>query len=172
MTGSIGPRSIGIVGAGTMGAGIAQVAAVAGRGVLLADAVPGAAERAVAGVRDRVKAQVARGRLSVDPDALDLTPVDSVAGLAGCGVVIEAIIEDLTVKRALFSELERVVAIDTILASNTSSLSPTAGAGGGTTRRHSSPCHTSASGSSCPACRRPGCATTTRGRTGVGSRGG
>jgi 3-hydroxybutyryl-CoA dehydrogenase len=126
MTVSIGHAAIGVVGAGTMGAGIAQVAAVAGRRVLITDAVPGAAERAVAGIRDRVKAQVARGRLSVDPDALDLTATASVAGLAGCGVVIEAIIEDLAVKRALFSELERVVAADAILASNTSSLSPTA----------------------------------------------
>src|ERR1700733_8462238 len=115
MTVSIGTGSIGVVGAGTMGAGIAQVAAVAGRRVLITDAVPGAAERAVAGIRDRVKAQVARGRLTVDPDALDLTATDSVAGLAGCAVVIEAIIEDLTVKRALFGELERIVAIDTIL---------------------------------------------------------
>jgi 3-hydroxybutyryl-CoA dehydrogenase len=122
--------SIGVVGAGTMGAGIAQVAAVAGRRVLIADAVPGAAERAVAGIRDRVKAQVARGRLSVDPDTLDLTAVDSGDGLAGCEVVIEAIIEDLAVKRALFAELETVVAADTILASNTSSLSPTALAAG------------------------------------------
>ena len=130
MTVSIGAGSIGVVGAGTMGAGIAQVAAVAGRRVLITDAVPGAAERAVAGIRDRVKAQVARGRLTVDPDALDLTATDSVAGLAGCAVVIEAIIEDLTVKRALFGELERIVAIDTILASNTSSLSPTALAAG------------------------------------------
>src|SRR5580658_11339961 len=90
---------VGVVGAGTMGAGIAQVAATAGRRVLIADAVPGAAARAVAAIRDRVKAQVAKGRLSVDPDALDLTAVDSVAGLAGCGVVIEAIIEDLKVKQ-------------------------------------------------------------------------
>ena len=103
-------RTIGVVGAGTMGAGIAQVAAVAGRRVLIADTVPGAAERAVAGIRDRVKAQVAKGRLSVDPGALDLTAVDSADGLAECGVVIEAIIEDLAVKRALFGELETVVA--------------------------------------------------------------
>jgi 3-hydroxybutyryl-CoA dehydrogenase len=130
MTGSIGPRSIGIVGAGTMGAGIAQVAAVAGRRVLLADAAPGAAERAVAGVRDRVKAQVAKGRLSVDPDVLDLAAVNSADDLAECGVVVEAIIEDLAAKRALFDELEAVVADDTILASNTSSLSPTALAAG------------------------------------------
>jgi 3-hydroxybutyryl-CoA dehydrogenase len=99
---------------------------VAGRSVLIADAVPGAAERAVAGIRDRVKAQVAKGRLSVDADALHLTAVDSLASLAECDVVIEAIVEDLTVKRALFAELEAVVAPGAMLASNTSSLSPTA----------------------------------------------
>ena len=130
MTGSIGPGSIGVVGAGTMGAGIAQVAAVAGRTVLIADAVPGAAARAVDGIRERVKAQVARGRLTVDPDALDVTAVDTADGLADCAVVIEAVIEDLAVKRALFAELEAVVADDTILASNTSSISPTALAAG------------------------------------------
>jgi 3-hydroxybutyryl-CoA dehydrogenase len=122
--------SVGIVGAGTMGAGIAQIAAVAGRKVLIADAVPGAAVRAVDAIRDRVKNQVARGRLTVDPDALDLTALDDPVSLAGCAVVIEAIIEDLAVKRALFAELEAVVADDAILASNTSSLSPTALAAG------------------------------------------
>jgi 3-hydroxybutyryl-CoA dehydrogenase len=122
--------SVGIVGAGTMGAGIAQIAAVAGRKVLIADAVPGAAARAVDAIRDRVKTQVARGRLTVDPDALDLTALDDPVSLAGCAVVIEAIIEDLAVKQALFAQLEAVVADDTILASNTSSLSPTALAAG------------------------------------------
>ncbi|MGH3245047.1 MAG: 3-hydroxyacyl-CoA dehydrogenase NAD-binding domain-containing protein, partial [Trebonia sp.] len=122
--------SIGVVGAGTMGAGIAQVAAVAGRRVLITDAVPGAAARAVAGIRDRVRAQVAKGRLRVDPDALDLIAAESADALAECGVVIEAIVEDLAVKRALFGELETVVAADAILASNTSSLSPTALAAG------------------------------------------
>src|SRR6201996_4163756 len=121
---------VGVVGAGTMGAGIAQVAAVAGRRVLIADAVPGAASRAVDVIRDRVKAQVAKRRLTVDPDALDLAAVDGVASLAECGVVIEAVLEDLAVKRALFGELETVVADDAILASNTSSLSPTALAAG------------------------------------------
>src|ERR1700761_5861758 len=100
---------VGVVGAGTMGAGIAQVAAVAGQRVLIADAVPGAAARAVDAIRDRVKAQAAKGRLTVDPDALDLTAVDHGASLAECGVVIEAITEDLAAKRALFAELETVV---------------------------------------------------------------
>jgi 3-hydroxybutyryl-CoA dehydrogenase len=109
-----------------MGAGIAQVAAVAGHPVLIVDAVPGAAARAVDTIRDKVKARVAKGRLSVDPDTLDLTAVDSVAGLAGCAVVIEAVVEDLAVKRSLFAELETVVSAGTVLASNTSSLSPTA----------------------------------------------
>ncbi|HEY0932181.1 MAG TPA: 3-hydroxyacyl-CoA dehydrogenase NAD-binding domain-containing protein, partial [Trebonia sp.] len=122
--------SVGIVGAGTMGAGIAQVAAVAGRRVLVADTVPGAAARAVAGIRDRVKDQVARGRLTVDPDALELAAVESADEFAACGIVIEAILEDLGAKRALFAELEGVVADDAILASNTSSLSPTALAAG------------------------------------------
>jgi 3-hydroxybutyryl-CoA dehydrogenase len=122
--------SVGIVGAGTMGAGIAQVAAVAGHRVLVADAVPGAAARAVAGLRDRVRAQVARGRLTVDPDSLDLTAVDAADDLAGCAIVIEAIVEDLAAKRALFAELESVVTDSAILASNTSSLSPTALAAG------------------------------------------
>src|SRR5690348_18242637 len=122
--------TVGVVGAGTMGAGIAQVAAVAGHPVLIADAVPGAAARAVDRIRDKVKAQVAKGRISIDPDTLGLTAVDSGADLAGCAVVIEAVVEDLEVKRALFAELETVVASDTILASNTSSLSPTALAAG------------------------------------------
>src|SRR3984957_1593420 len=126
---------VGVVGAGTMGAGIAQVAATAGRRVLIADAVPGAAARAVAAIRDRVKAQVAKGRLSIDPDALDLTAVESVAELSGCAVVIEAVVEDLAVKRALFAELEAVAAAGAILASNTSSLSPTALAAGLTSPR-------------------------------------
>ena len=120
----VGP--LGVVGAGTMGAGIAQVAVVAGRRVLIADAVPGAAERAVGAIRERVKAQVAKGRLSVDADALQLRAVDSLAELSECEVVIEAVVEDLPSKRALFAELEGIVATEAILASNTSSLSPTA----------------------------------------------
>ena len=130
MTGTIGAGCVGVVGAGTMGAGIAQVAAVAGRRVLIADAAPGAASRAAGAIRDRVKAQVAKGRLTVDPDTLDLTAVDGVASLAECGVVIEAIVEDLAAKRTLFAELETVVAPAAVLASNTSSLSPTALAAG------------------------------------------
>jgi len=80
--------SVGVVGAGTMGSGIAQVAAVAGHRVVVVDAAAGAAERAVTGIRDRVRSLVARGRLDADADALDLTAADSVTELAGCAVVI------------------------------------------------------------------------------------
>jgi 3-hydroxybutyryl-CoA dehydrogenase len=120
---------VGVVGAGTMGAGIAQVAAVAGRRVLVADAVPGAAERAIAKIRERVKAQAEKGRLDADPAALDLTAVE-IAGLGECGVVVEAIVEELGAKKALFAELEGIVGADCILASNSSSLTPTAMAAG------------------------------------------
>src|ERR1700756_4657521 len=99
---------VGVVGAGTMGAGIAQVAAVAGRRVLLADAVPSAAKRAIAKIRDRVTAQVEKGRLDADPAALDLTAVE-ITGLSECGVVVEAIVEELGAKKALFAGLEGIV---------------------------------------------------------------
>src|SRR5438309_9618865 len=108
--------SIGIVGAGTMGAGIAQVAAVAGHRVLIGDSVLGAADRAIAGIKNRVKARLttSASALSVNPDALDLAAAVNLGDLAECGIVIEAIVEDLAVKRALFAELETVVASDAI----------------------------------------------------------
>lgn len=117
---------IGVVGAGTMGAGIAQVAAVAGHTVVLFDAEPGVAERAVARVRERVKSLVDKGKLNVEPDDLALAAAKSLAEIAPAGVVIEAIVEDLAVKQSLFADLEQVVADDCVLATNTSSLSPTA----------------------------------------------
>ena len=120
---------VGVVGAGTMGAGIAQVAAVSGRRVLLADAVPGAAERAVERIRDRVKSAVAKGRLTVDPDALAITPA-ALEDFGDCDMVVEAIVEDLDAKKGLFASLEDVVGPDAILASNSSSLTPTAMAAG------------------------------------------
>jgi 3-hydroxybutyryl-CoA dehydrogenase len=121
---------VAVVGAGTMGAGIAQVAALAGHQVLLFDAAPGAAERAVSGVGEQVKSLVARGKLDVDSDTLSLTAVDDLGALAPARVVVEAIVEDLAVKRRLFADLERVVAGECVLATNTSSLSPTAIAAG------------------------------------------
>jgi 3-hydroxybutyryl-CoA dehydrogenase len=117
---------IAVIGAGTMGAGIAQVAAVAGHPVLVYDAVPGAAERAVGGVRMRIGALVAKGRLDVDPARLRLHVARALDELAPAGCVVEAVVEDLAVKQALFADLEKVVTPGCVLATNTSSLSPTA----------------------------------------------
>jgi 3-hydroxybutyryl-CoA dehydrogenase len=120
---------VAVVGAGTMGAGIAQVAAVAGHPVIVYDAVEGAAARAVAAVRDRVAGLVQKGRLE-GPVDLRLEVAGELGELARAACVIEAVAEDLAVKQALFADLEKVVAPDCVLATNTSSLSPTAIAAG------------------------------------------
>jgi len=113
-----------------MGAGIAQVAVVAGHPVMVYDAVEGAAERAVAAVRDRVAGLVDKGRLDLDPAGLRLAAATELGELAPARCVIEAVAEDLAVKQALFADLEKVVTPDCVLATNTSSLSPTAIAAG------------------------------------------
>jgi 3-hydroxybutyryl-CoA dehydrogenase len=120
---------VALVGAGTMGAGIAQVAAVAGHPVIVYDAAEGAAARAVAAVRDRVTRLVQKGRLE-GPVDLRLEVAGELGELARAACVIEAVAEDLAVKQALFADLEKVVAPDCVLATNTSSLSPTAIAAG------------------------------------------
>ena len=120
---------VGVIGAGTMGAGIAEVAARAGHAVRLLDVRPGAAEEAVRGIGKRLDRDVGRSRVPAAEAAGvlgRLTVADDVAALAGCTLVVEAIAEDLDVKRALFRELEPVVGPDAVLATNTSSLSVTA----------------------------------------------
>ncbi|MER5492495.1 3-hydroxyacyl-CoA dehydrogenase [Streptomyces sp. NPDC002454] len=123
---------VAVVGTGTMGQGIAQVASVAGHPVLLHDAEPGRAVAAVTAIGDRLARLVAKGRLSAaDRDAaLDrLEPVGSLRELAGAQVVVEAVQERLDVKQRMLRELEAVVGYDCLLATNTSSLSVTAIAG-------------------------------------------
>jgi 3-hydroxybutyryl-CoA dehydrogenase len=122
-------RTIAVIGTGTMGAGIAQVAAASGHPVLLYDAFAGAAEKAVAGTAKVLDGLVAKGRMTQEArDTLigRLACVGSLADLAPASLVVEAVKEDLGIKRALFSELEAIVAPDAILATNTSSLSITA----------------------------------------------
>jgi 3-hydroxybutyryl-CoA dehydrogenase len=119
---------VGVVGAGTMGAGIAQVAALAGHEVRLVDAVAGVADRAVTAVGERLERLAAKDRLRSDEAAAArhrLTAVADVSDLAGCVLVVEAVAEDLAVKRDLFAELEKVCGETAILATNTSSLSVT-----------------------------------------------
>jgi 3-hydroxybutyryl-CoA dehydrogenase len=116
---------IGVVGTGTMGKGIAQVAALAGHRVVLYDAFPTRAATAALAIRESVARLVQRGRIQADPDALLLTVANDLSELALASLVVEAIVEDLGAKQDLFSQLEEVVSLDCILASNTSSLSPT-----------------------------------------------
>jgi 3-hydroxybutyryl-CoA dehydrogenase len=119
---------VGVVGAGTMGAGIAQVAALAGHEVRLVDAVAGVADRAVTAAGERLERLAAKDRLRSDEAAAArhrLTAVADVSDLAGCVLVVEAVAEDLAVKRDLFAELEKVCGETAILATNTSSLSVT-----------------------------------------------
>jgi 3-hydroxybutyryl-CoA dehydrogenase len=125
--------AVGVVGAGAMGSGIAQVAAAAGHPVRIFDTQPGAADRAAAAIAVAFEQQVAKGRLEAGVAAraaARVRSVGAVADLAGCALVVEAIVEDLAVKRALFSDLEAWVGDEAILATNTSSISITAIAAG------------------------------------------
>jgi len=121
--------AVGIIGAGTMGAGIAQVAAVAGHPVVLFDVAPGAAAAGRAKLLQGLPALVKKGKMSsgdVEAIAARIKTAEGLADLADTQLVIEAIVERLDIKQSLFSELEMIVADDAILATNTSSISITA----------------------------------------------
>jgi 3-hydroxybutyryl-CoA dehydrogenase len=116
---------IGVIGAGTMGRGIVQLFAQAGHRVHCFDAQAGAAAKAVDYVGGMIGRGVEKGRISAEQLAQiqgRMHAAGDMAALAECDVVIEAIVEDLEAKRALFRSLEAVVRDDAILASNTSSL--------------------------------------------------
>jgi 3-hydroxybutyryl-CoA dehydrogenase len=124
---------IAVIGAGIMGAGIAQLAAQAGHPVKLFDARPGAAEDAKAKLGTTLQGLVAKGRLTAanaESTRARIEPIATLARAGGSAVVVEAIVEDLAAKRALFRELEAVLADDVIFATNTSSISVTAIANG------------------------------------------
>jgi 3-hydroxybutyryl-CoA dehydrogenase len=121
-------RTIGVVGAGTMGHGIAQVAAQSGYQVTLVDAVPAALERGRVQIGKGLERLTAKGKLS--PEDRDqalgrLTTGGDLAALAGADLVVEAVVEREDVKRNVLSELDRVCPANTILATNTSSISIT-----------------------------------------------
>ena len=121
--------TLGIVGTGVMGRGIAQIAAQAGIRTILYDTREGAAEAARAHVAAQFRKLAEKGKLA--PDAAEsaaarLDVAHVLPHLSPCHVVIEAIVEDLTAKRELFAHLEGLVHKDALLASNTSSLQVTA----------------------------------------------
>jgi 3-hydroxybutyryl-CoA dehydrogenase len=123
------PSAVGVVGAGTMGAGIAQVACVAGFETHLHDPVETALDRGVEQVRQGIEREVERGRMTRDDAGAALARLHAqktIEGLSPCDLVIEAAPEDLELKRNLFDLLSEVCGADTVLATNTSSLPVTA----------------------------------------------
>ncbi|HKE51609.1 MAG TPA: 3-hydroxyacyl-CoA dehydrogenase [Actinomycetes bacterium] len=117
---------VGVIGAGTMGAGIAQVAALAGHPVLLYDVEPDQIAAAVAGLHGQLGKLAERGKLAPTDAAAAAERIGAASDLGAlrsAGLVVEAIVESLPAKRELLAELEDVVKPETILASNTSSLS-------------------------------------------------
>jgi 3-hydroxybutyryl-CoA dehydrogenase len=120
---------VAVVGSGAMGSGIAQIAAAAGHQVLVYDTRPEAVGKAIAGIGKAYEKLVDKGRMGAqeaDLARLRLHAAASQAELKDAALVVEAIVEDLEVKRALFAELEAIVAPECILATNTSSISVTA----------------------------------------------
>lgn len=134
MTHSIPAGSVvGVIGAGAMGAGIAQVALQAGHVVRLLDKAPGAADKAVRSITATLARLVEKGKLAREAAVAcgeRLSVAEAPFDLRDAAIVIEAVVERLEVKRALFAELEGIVAPGCILATNTSSLSITAVAAG------------------------------------------
>ena len=108
-----------VVGAGQMGAGIAQVVAASGRRVSLHDAAPGAVERGLAGIRKSLAKLAEKG--GADPDEV-LARITTVDDLVPADLMIEAIVEDAQVKEELFRRADGVLPAEAILASNTSSI--------------------------------------------------
>ena len=121
-------RTIGVVGLGTMGAGIAQIAALAGNEVVGREVSDELNERARGRIDHFLGRAVEKGRLDAagkDAALARLRTTTDLGDLAGCDLVIEAIVEELEPKRELFAELDRACAPDAILATNTSALSVT-----------------------------------------------
>jgi len=138
--GSAGPAGqaagvIGVLGAGTMGCGIAQLAARSGARTLLHDPFPEALARGTESARDGLSKEAAKGRLSEEQATASserLQPVDDLSAFADCELVIEAAPERLELKHELYAKLSEIVSEQCVLATNTSSLLVTAIAAGAT----------------------------------------
>jgi len=118
-------QTVGVIGAGAMGRGIAQVGMTGGMTVLLYDAMDGAAAKARDAIFAQLDQMVSKGRLAEDAAATAktrLTVVDAMEAFVPADLVVEAIVENLAIKQEVFRKLEAVVRPDCLLASNTSSL--------------------------------------------------
>src|SRR5688572_19379249 len=117
--------TVGILGSGIMGAGLAEVAARAGYKAIVRSRSSDAAEAMVASIAKGLAKQVERGKLGEeDRDAIlgRVSATSHLGDLVNCDLVIESVVEDLDIKKALFSELDTVVKPTAILATNTSTL--------------------------------------------------
>jgi 3-hydroxybutyryl-CoA dehydrogenase len=117
---------VAVIGAGTMGAGIAQVAASAGHHVILFDIGDGAAQKGFASIKLGLDKLVERGKKTqqyVDELLLKIAPTQRLNDVKGCRLAIEAIVENLDVKQSVIADIEKLTDEDTIIASNTSSIS-------------------------------------------------
>ena len=122
-------KSVGVVGAGTMGRGIAKVAAFAGLEVTLVDVSPDLLKSAMAKIKADVRSGVEKGKITATEGTEALAAIHvrkSISDLGNVDFVVEAAVEDLTVKKEIFSRLDAIVAPEVVLSSNTSSLSITA----------------------------------------------
>ena len=118
-------RSVGIVGGGLMGSGIAQVAAMAGFPVVVRELTTTLGERARTTIDRTLAKGIERGKVTAaqrERALANLGFTTDVADMAGCDIVVEAVVEDLAIKNSLWEELDRVCPRETIFASNTSSL--------------------------------------------------
>ena len=119
------PRTLGIVGSGIMGAGIAECAALAGHDVVLRSRELTHCEEAIARIRRSLARRVERGAIPAEAGegaAARITATSDMHDLAGCDLVIESVVEDMAAKRHVFLELDRICGHDTLLGTNTSTL--------------------------------------------------
>jgi 3-hydroxybutyryl-CoA dehydrogenase len=117
--------TVGIVGSGIMGAGLAEVAARAGYTVIVRSRSEATARQMIDTLDRGLARHVAKGRMTDDERVTivgRVTPTADIAALSGCGLIIESVVEDLAVKKSLFAELDAVADSDAILATNTSTL--------------------------------------------------
>jgi len=122
-------QRVGVIGAGQMGAGIAQVFAAAGVPVRLFDASEMALAKGLGGIKTSLEKLASKGKITAEVAAAAHARIEHSARLASfkdCDLVVEAVIEDLAIKKKLFQELDAVLPPHAILATNTSSISITA----------------------------------------------
>ena len=118
-------KKVGICGSGIMGSGLAEVAAKAGYTVVVRSRSAATAQAMITSIEKGLDKQVQREKISADDKAAilgRLSATDKIADLADCDLVIESVVEDLAVKKALFAELDKAVKPEAILATNTSTL--------------------------------------------------